>query len=241
MENAEKKPIGQIVAEKYPAWEVFENYKIDFYNGGKRTLEEAAKESNIDVQTLLSEIENAHDVKSEGDTNFNSWDLGVLSEYIVKNYHRKADKQIQIVKPALEKACNEHGEQHPELKEIQSFFGQVAGWLAMHQKKEELILFPYIRKMADAKKNNKTFVRPPATKSVENPVDMLMHEHTNQAAALRKIGNMTGEYKAPGYADNSLKETLNILKEMEVDLHKHIHLENNILFPKALKLDKELV
>lgn len=240
MEVDEKKPIGQIVAEKYPVWQVFENYKIDFYNQGKRSLEDAANESKLDVQKLLEEIKNAKDGNGQ-EEDFNSWSLDKLADYIVVNYHNKASKQIQIVKPGIEKICNEKSTEHPELKEIQNFFGQVAGWLAMHQKKEELILFPYIRKMANAKKNNQPFLRPPATKSVENPVDMLTHEHTQQAAALRKIGIMTNEYSAPDYADEAYKETLNILREMEVDLHKHIHLENNILFPKALKMDKALL
>lgn len=239
MENIDKRPIGQIVAEDYSTYKVFEKHRIDYYNKGKQNLREAADENKIDLQSIKNEIAKLKDSKSEGDGDFNSWALDTLSDYIIKNYHQYADKQLQVIKPAIEKVCQKHGEQYPVLMEIKKLFDTAAGAISVHQKKEELILFPFIRKMADAKKNNKEFIKPRATKSVESPVDMLTHEHTLQGEIFQRIAELTRDYTSPDLAD-TFKETLGLLKEFEINLHKHLHLENNILFPKALRLEKEL-
>ena len=240
MENIDEKPVGQIVAENYRTYPVFESHKIDYYNKGKRSLREVANEYKIDLQALKNEIAKKKESPSEEEEDFNSRGLDALSEYIVKTYHRYADQQIQVIKPTLEKACEEYGEQHPALLEIKNLFDAAAGGIAVHQKKEELILFPFIRKMADAEKNNKAFVRPPATKSVESPVDMLTHEHHQQSELFQKIAALSQDYTSSEGVDGTYKDSLGLLKEFEINLHKHLHLENNILFPKALKLEKEL-
>ena len=123
---------------------------------------------------------------------------------------------------------------------FKKLFDTAAGIIAVHQKKEELILFPFIRKMADAKKNNKEFVSPRATKSVESPVDMLTHEHHQQGDLFQQIAGLSQDYASPEDVDDTIKDSLRLLKEFELNLHKHLHLENNILFPKALEMEKEL-
>lgn len=238
MENIDNKPVGQIVADNYPAWQIFEVHKIDYYNKGKQSLEEVAVQHKIDLQALKNEIAKKERVQSE-DEDFNSFALDTLSDYIIKNYHQHADKQIQVIKPLLEKASQEYGERYPVLLEIKKLFNEAAGVIAVHQKKEELILFPFIRKMADAEKNNKEFLRPRATKSVESPVDMLTQEHHQQSDLFVKIGELSHDYTSPDVVDD-IKESLDLLKEFEINLHRHLHLENNILFPKALKLEKKL-
>ena len=236
MENI---PIGQIVAKDFNTYTVFESHHIDYYNKGKQTLQEVAEKNDINLQAFQNEIAKAKDSKPGGDEDFDSWDLDILSGYIVTNYHQHADKQIQVIKPAIEKASQEYGEPFPVLMEIKKLFDQVAGIIAVHQKKEELILFPFIRKMADAKKNNKEFIRPRATQSVESPVEMLTHEHSEQGEIFEKIKDLTHNYSSPD-VDGTNKEILHLLKEFEIKLHQHLHLENNILFPKALRLEKEL-
>jgi regulator of cell morphogenesis and NO signaling len=239
MENIDEKPVGQIVAENYRTYPVFESHKIDYYNKGKRSLREVADEHKIDLDVIKNEIEKKKEIPSEEDEGFNVWLLDDLSAYIVTTYHRYADQQIRVIKPALETACQQYGERHPCLPEIKKLFDAAAGVIAVHQKKEELILFPFIRKMADAKKNNKEFVRPPATRSVESPVDMLTHEHYQQSDLFQKIAEISQDI-LPDDVDGTLTESLRLLKEFEINLHRHLHLENNILFPKALKLEKEL-
>ena len=240
MENIDKKPVGQIVAEDYRTWQVFESHKIDYYNKGKQSLQEVSDKHKIDLQALKNEIAKKKSTLTEEEHDFNSWDLDRLSDYIVKVYHRYADERIHVIKPTLEKACQEYGEQYSWLPEIKKIFDEAAGVISVHQKKEELILFPFIRKMADAQKNNKAFVRPSATRSVESPVDMLTHEHHQQSDLFQKMAELSQNYTSLKDVDGTFKDSLGLLKEFELNLHQHLHLENNILFPKALKLEKEL-
>jgi regulator of cell morphogenesis and NO signaling len=241
MTKIDEKTIGQIAAENYNACEVFDKYRIDYFNKGKQNLEQIATEGKANIDSLLKEIEIAGSENNVGeDTAFNLWDLDALSNYIVRVHHKYAEKQIQEIKPKLEHLIQQHGQEHPELIEIKKLFDTAAGAIAAHQKKEELMLFPFIRKMADAKRNNKPFIRPPLTKSAENPVNMLTHEHTQQADAFDKIVELSNNYAIPDDADENYKELMSVLKEFELHLHRHLHLENNILFPKALKMDKEL-
>jgi regulator of cell morphogenesis and NO signaling len=234
MDNIAKKPVGQIVAEDFSTYSVFESHQIDYYNKGKQTLEEVAAEHSIDLPALTGEIENKHS-SSQKEEDFNLWSLDALCEYIIKTYHLPAEQQIKEIKPALEKASGLYGGQNQALPEIKKLFGEAAGIIVVHQKKEELILFPFIRKMADAKKNHKEFVTPRAIRSVESPVQMLTHEHHQQSDLFQKIASLTKDYTSPKEVDS-----LRLLKHFELQLHQHLHLENNILFPKALKLEKEL-
>lgn len=139
MENIDKKPVGQIVAENYQTYVVFENHKIDYYNKGKRSLQEVADERKTNLQALKDEI--AKRKETGEDEDFNSWSLDALADYIVKTYHRHADKQIQVIKPALEKACQEYGERYPTLPEIKKLFDAAAAQIAVHQKKKSLSCF----------------------------------------------------------------------------------------------------
>lgn len=239
METSRVKSVGQIVAQNYHAANVFEKYGIDYYNNGKTDLEEVVAAAHLNLQSLLEEIAAADGPLSE-DVSYNTWDLDLLADYIVRVHHKYAEKQIQTIKPLLATWVGEQDPRHPELPEIKQLFDQAAGAIAAHQKKEELMLFPFIKKMADAKRNNKPFVRPPLTKSAENPVNMLTHEHHQQAEAFKKISELTGGYTAAAGSDERYGDLLALLKEFELNLHKHLHLENNILFPRALKMDKEL-
>ena len=240
MENIEELTLGQIAAEDPRTCSVFEKYKVDYYNNGKRNFREVADEQNLDIATLKNEIEKVSEGSVENDSDFNSWDLAVLADYIVETHHKYAEKQIQIIKHELEKVCQALSAQFPELEEVKKLFNTVAGEIVVHQKKEELILFPYIKKMADALRNNKPFVRPPMTKSAEKPVDMLTHEHTKQGEDFKKIAELTKDHTLQFNNDASLSGLMNFFKEFESNLHRHIHLENNILFPKALRPDREL-
>jgi len=240
MEKITEKAIGQVAAEDFRTCLVFEKCRIDYFNHGKQVLKEAAVGVGLESSVLIRDIEKAKESTPEADTDFNSWDLDKLAEYIVKVHHKYADQQIAIIKPHLEKLLTSGNSNHSGLSEIKSLFGVISGEIAVHQKKEELILFPYIRKMADAFRNNKAFVRPPMTKSAERPVDMLTHEHTKQGEDYKRIVELTKDYFIPSGADEDYKELIKLLKEFEANLHKHLHLENNILFPKAIIMDKEM-
>ena len=139
----------------------------------------------------------------------------------------------------LDKLCKVHGERHPELFEINKLFNETAQELSAHLKKEELILFPFIKKMANAKRKGST-IEAPAFGTVENPVHMMEHEHTAEGDRFARIAELTNHYTPPADACNTYRVTYAMLEEFENDLHTHIHIENNILFPKSIQLEKEL-
>lgn len=240
MDTLLEKTVGQIAAEDYRTCSVFENHAIDYFNQGKRLLREVAAEKNIDPNNLIDELNRAKQGHPPNDIQFNTWSLDLLANYIVKTYHQPAEQEIPVLKNQLETLIQSQREGKPDWTAIKQLFDKVAGEIVVHQKKEELILFPYIRKMADAKNNQKPFIRPPMTKSAENPVSMLTHEHQDQGETFKKIAVLCEGYIFSEAASTGHKGVLNHLKDFEIKLHRHIHLENNILFPKALQLDKEL-
>lgn len=239
MEKLKKQSVGQIVADDYRAAKVFENYQIDFCCNGGRSLEDVANELDLNPEDLIEEIEQVQKDKSEGFVDYESWPLDLLADYIVKTHHRYSEKQIPVIKPYLAKIADVHGNRHPELFEIRDTFNQVAGKIAAHTKKEEIMVFPFIKRMANAKETGSEFKNPKA-KTVEDPVNMLKEEHDDQGEAFRKIAQLSNNFTMPADGCNTYRVSFGLLKEFQQDLFKHIHLENNILFPKAIELEKEL-
>lgn len=136
--------------------------------------------------------------------------------------------------PYLNKVAAVHGDRHPELREVQDLFIGCAEDLTSHMQKEEQVLFPFIRKMAVGDDIHAPFG------TVQNPINMMMHEHTNEGERFRKIAALTNDYTAPEDACNTYRVTYALLNEFEEDLHLHIHLENNILFPKAIATEAKI-
>lgn len=240
MTNIEEQQIGQIIAKDFRTFAIFELHGVDFYNKGKRTLKETAEEDGLDLAALVKEIEGAADKEPLENTAYGYWDLDALADHIQQTHHVYTQQQALLINPKLEILIEQYGKTYPELIEVKQLFNKVAGEIAVHQKKEELLLFPFIRKMMKAKRNNEPFVRPPMTPSASNPVDMLTHEHAEQGENYAQIIALTNHYTAPQDADNNYKEVLGLLAKYEFDLHKHLHLENNILFPKALAMEKTM-
>lgn len=240
METLEKntqKEIGQFVAEDYRTAAVFSKHKIDFCCNGNRTVAEACNKKGIDSNIVLDEI-NAVINSNSGETiDYKSWPIDLLVDYIEKKHHRYVEEKIPVLRQFLDKLCRVHGERHPELFKINELFTASAGELASHMKKEELILFPFIKKMVKAKLENGA-VQSPQFGTVENPITMMMEEHDNEGQRFRDIAELTDNYNPPADACNTYKVTFSMLDEFEKDLHLHIHLENNILFPEAIKLEK---
>lgn len=239
MDNFKEKSVGEIVAEDFRTSQIFENHKIDFCCNGGRNLQEVAKEKNLSADALVGELAALTAQKDEDNIDFDAWPLDLLADYIEKTHHRYSEKQIPIIKPYLDKIARVHGEHHPELFEIKKIFNDISGVIAAHTKKEEIILFPFIRKMVEAKQNNTEFSNP-KSKTAEDPINLLIDEHDKQGDAFKKMAELSDDFTNPDDGCNTYKVTLGFLKEFQQDLHKHIHLENNILFPKALALEKEL-
>jgi len=230
--------IGQVVRENYQMASVFKQHQIDFCCNGNRTIQEACESAEIDFEKVLNEL---NSITNEGNENidFTSWPLDLLVSYIVKKHHRFVEEKITEIKPYLAKIVQVHGNQHPELLEIQKLFLASAGELTQHMKKEELILFPFIEKMVETQLSGKALT-PPHFQTVENPISMMQTEHDNEGERFRKIAELTNNYTPPANACNTYRVTFALLKEFENDLHEHIHLENNILFPEAITLQSKV-
>jgi regulator of cell morphogenesis and NO signaling len=240
METLQKntqKHIGQFVADDFRTAAIFSKYKIDFCCNGGRTIDEACEKKGIDATIILDELTTVLNTSTNQSIDYKSWPLDLLADYIEKKHHRYMEEKIPVLRQFLDKLCRVHGERHQELFKINELFTASAGELAAHMKKEELLLFPFIKKMVKAKLENSK-LQPPSFETVENPIAMMMEEHDNEGERFRQIAELTNNYNPPADACNTYKVTFSMLDEFEKDLHLHIHLENNILFPEALKLEQ---
>lgn len=229
--------IGEIVAEDFRTAAIFKKHGIDFCCKGDRTIENACETKKLDAQNIYKEIENLpQNVASSID--FKSWPLDLLADYIEKTHHRYVAEKTPVLQQFLDKLCKVHGGHQPELFQIRELFDTSAQDLGAHMKKEELMLFPFIKNMVKSKIDGGAIPQPHFG-TVENPVNMMKHEHTVEGERLRKIAELTDEYTPPADACNTYKVAFAMLQDFENDLHRHIHLENNILFPKAIDLEKE--
>ena len=239
MEINQNNIIGDLVAEDYRAASVFQKYGIDFCCQGNRTINDACEKKNIDTKAVLYDLETVTMPDGNKATDYKSWPLDLLADYIEKKHHRYVEEKILEIKPYLDKICRVHGGRHPELFEIQEQFYASAGELAAHMKKEEFILFPFVRKMLKATQDG-VDVNSPQFETVQNPVEMMMKEHVTEGDRFSKIDSLSNHYTPPADGCNTYRVTYALLKEFEQDLHLHIHLENNILFPGAIALEKQL-
>ncbi|UKM65980.1 iron-sulfur cluster repair di-iron protein [Flavobacteriaceae bacterium GSB9] len=238
LSNNAQKQIGQFVADDYRTAAIFSNYGIDFCCGGHKTIEDVCNKKDIDAIALLNELDAVLNTKTSESIDYKSWPMDLLVDYIEKKHHRYVEEKVPVLRQFLDKLCRVHGERHPELLEINKLFTASAGELASHMKKEELILFPFVKKMVSAIANQ-SGVEAPHFGTVENPIATMMEEHDNEGERFRKIAELTNNYNPPADACNTYRVTFAMLDEFEKDLHLHIHLENNILFPKAVKLEQQ--
>jgi len=232
--------IGIIVAEDYRAAAIFEQAGIDFCCNGNRTIEVACKEQNMPTDRLLGNLQMALGSTARKDdaiSDYKSWPLDLLADFIEKKHHRYVTEQIPVIEAFLEKIIRVHGHKHPELTEIKELFDASAAELTAHMKKEELMLFPFIRKMAQAKQAGSSGVTAPFG-TIKNPIRMMMHEHDGEGERFRRIKELSDQYTSPADGCNTYRAAYAALKAFEDDLHLHIHLENNILFPKSIELEQ---
>jgi regulator of cell morphogenesis and NO signaling len=234
--------VKDILTSNIKAAHVFEKYGIDFCCKGNRPLGEACAEKNVSVDTILAELNSVEENEQESASGmrFENWDLKFLIDYIVNNHHSYVRNAIPQMRPHLEKVAFKHGNKYPELEDVKSLFEDVAEEMISHMHKEETILFHIIRYLVDCQKFNE---RPKISgfKSVRIPIEAMEAEHTNAGGAMEKIRELTNNLTPPADACNTFKLTYKELEDFEKDLHIHVHLENNILFPKAIQLEEDLI
>ena len=233
-------PVGEIARFNYKTVEVFEKLRIDFCCGGDLSLEEACKRQKVGAEEVLSSIKKLIDSSQTDNDRIHALPLGQLIDHIIDVHHSYVVESIPVLQRYLNKITGVHGANHPELAVVEDYFNQAAANLLQHMEKEEQILFPAIKEMLLAKAGESVFSGSHCG-TVQSPISVMKQEHEAEGDRFEKISAMTNNYTIPGDACNTFAYAYQKLQEFEQDLHRHIHLENNILFPEAIKLEKELL
>ena len=230
--------IGEIVAKDYRKAQVFKNLGIDFCCGGKKTLNEVCGTKGIDVELVKAELSATENIE-QNTHDFDKWHLDFLVDYIINIHHNYVRENIPFINELAIKVAKVHSGHHPEAIEVATIFKGLAADLSLHLMKEENVLFPYIKELVAAEKNGSK-ITPASFGTVDNPTQMMETEHEQAGEDLIHIRKVTDNYTLPSDACTSYTILYKKLQEFENDLFNHVHLENNILFPKAIKLEKKL-
>jgi regulator of cell morphogenesis and NO signaling len=237
MPAANEKTVREIAVENPASVKVFESIGIDYCCGGKRTLSDACARAGIPVDRVLAMIAEAESGAQPGaGVNWAEAPLRALAAHIVETHHGFVRREIPRIQSLMMKVVGRHGGAHPELREIESIFDALAQELSPHMMKEERVLFPYIGEMEAAIERGDP--APPAFfGSVARPIAAMMAEHDDAGALLERLRELSGEYEAPDDACPTYRALYHGLEAFEQDLHQHVHLENNILFPRAAAME----
>lgn len=231
--------LGEIAAKDLRKAEVFKKYGLDFCCGGKKTVKEACEEKGMDVTKVEQELQLAERMPSSRPLPYLDWSIDFLADYIVNTHHSYVRKTLPDIRGYAGKVAQVHGARHPELSNIRPLVESIYNEMMSHMVKEEQVLFPYIKELVKAStKNDVRYAS--ELQSVKNPINMMEMEHELVGKNMEIIRQLSDNYKLPGDACASYSLLFKLLQEFEEDLHLHVHLENNILFPKAIELEKKL-
>jgi regulator of cell morphogenesis and NO signaling len=234
--------VREVALSTPAATRVFEKFGIDYCCGGNKPLAQACGEAKISIREVIDSIESAArsaQVRQDAPV-ADDWSTATLSDLIAHinhTHHKYTREEIARLGPLFDKVCNVHGPSHPELLEIRHDFQALAQELTVHMMKEERVLFPFIERMEESVVAGEPVIPAPFG-SVNNPVSMMIHEHDTAGNLLREMRKQSDGYQPPVGACTSYKTLFSALAEFERDLHQHIHLENNILFPRAIEMEQ---
>lgn len=223
--------VGEIVAEDYRTAKVFEKYGVDYCCGGKISLADICLERQIDREQILGEIEAVKKTPIGRSENYAAWTNSFLVDYIVNTHHSYLQENLEQIAASTKKVAQVHGENHPEVKEIAAIFAKIVSDLTAHLREEEEVCFPAIKRVEEAGRLG----RPAAVEDLETitrSLEKFDAEHDEVGEATHQIRRLAKDYALPADACNTFMVTYQKLREFEEDLHKHVHLENNILFPR---------
>ena len=236
-EELATRTVGEVVAGDFRAADVLEQFGIDFCCGGRRTLAEACRAASADPDTVVDAL-HALPAALAADDDAARWPIPRLIDFIVSVHHTYVRSAMPALTRHLAKLTEVHGSRHPELARVAAYFDQIAVDLTQHMLKEEQVLFPYVRALAEVGGSRSREQSPFGT--VANPIRMMEREHQEVGDAMRIIRELTRGYVAPDVGCTTYAVALAELREFERDLHRHVHLENNILFPRALVIEQRL-
>jgi regulator of cell morphogenesis and NO signaling len=226
--------VGEIVAADFRAAAVFQEFAIDFCCGGRRSLNDVCRERHIDPETVLDAVMRSC-AQPGSSPRFDQWSTDTLIGYIVGHHHAYVRRAMPSLTAHTQKLAAVHGSRHPELHEVARLTQEVASEMNVHMTKEERVLFPYIAALAEAVQNGLPAPRAPFG-PIDNPIRMMEEDHEATGAAISRIRELTENYRVPEDGCTTYRVCLQELEAFEQDLHAHVHLENNILFPKARQL-----
>jgi regulator of cell morphogenesis and NO signaling len=238
MNTIENKTVAEVVAENIKTAHVFKKYGIDFCCGGGITIDKACEKKKLDYSKLKEELLKVDEAPKA--YNYNSWKLDFLIDHILNIHHTYVEESIPLILQYSNRVAEVHGHHYTEVIEIKKLFNEVANELTSHMKKEELVLFPYIKTLLYNKSVGKPLILPPFA-TVNNPIAMMESEHESVGDIFKEIARLSNNYTPPEDACNTFRALYAKLDEFEQDLHQHIHLENNILHPKAKRLEQEVL
>ena len=237
MASLGEQTVRDLASRNPAAARIFEKFGIDYCYGGERSLAQACSAAKVSIREVADALEAPPSPQRE-DRDWQNGSLAELAEYIVERHHRFARQEIQRLIPLFARVVGAHGQNHAELEQIQSSFQALAEELTLHLIKEERMLFPYIEQLESAVCCGGRLALP-MFGTVQNPVRMMAMEHDSAGELLRRMRDLANGYALPPDACVSFKELYQALQEFEADLHQHIHLENNILFPRAVNLEAQ--
>lgn len=237
--SSESEPtIGELVAKDFRKAEIFKKFNLDFCCGGKKTIAQACNDKKVDIMEIENELNKIDTQGDQTSHKFDEWELDFLVDYILNTHHKYVKNAIPILLDYTSKVAKVHGKEHPEVIEIADKFYVAAEELNGHMCKEEQILFPYIKQLVSAN-SNKSTIPGSVFETIKNPINMMEHEHDLVGDIFKTIRELSNNYTPPEDGCTTYKVSFLKLKEFEEDLHQHIHLENNILFPKSIKLESQ--
>jgi regulator of cell morphogenesis and NO signaling len=226
------KTIGAIVAADFRAAEVFARYGIDFCCGGQVPLAEVCEERSLNLSAITRELAAVQSAPADRSQNYAEWSLPFLADYIVNTHHAYLKENDPQIAAYARKIAVVHGDNHPELLEITAIFDKIAADMTVHLQEEEEVFFPALKRVHDAKIGGQ-IPDPKDQETIRVSLLKLRREHEEIGDAIHEIHHLARNYAIPGDVCNTFTVTYQKLKEFEDDLHKHVHLENNILFLKA--------
>ncbi|MDH5365564.1 MAG: iron-sulfur cluster repair di-iron protein [Cyclobacteriaceae bacterium] len=239
MIDIEEKTVAEVVAQNIKTAHVFKKYGIDFCCGGNVGIKEVCDKKQVNYTSLKDELQHVDDVQSR-EQDYNRWELDFLTDYIINTHHSYVEESMPIMLQYANKVAKVHGKHAPEVVEINKLVSDIVEELTQHMKKEEEILFPLVKDMVNIMKNGDKTVSFHCG-SLNNPIRVMEIEHENAGDVFKKIAELSNNYQPPEWACNTYRALYAKLEEFEQDLHQHIHLENNILFPKAVVMEEEMI
>ena len=235
MSATAEKTLRELALENPAATRIFEKLHLDYCCGGNKTLRAACNAAGMSAEEVIRTLEAAARPVNPG-RDWSEETLAELMTHIRETHHRYTRDSMEGITALAAKVRQAHGGRHPELAEIQAAFAALAAELTTHLMKEEMVLFPYVERLEEWSAAGDPILPPPFG-SVRNPVSMMLREHDNAGEALRELRRLTNGYRTPADACTTFQALYRALADLEADLHQHIHLENNILFPRAIELE----